>query len=65
LNPVNVINDDTYEPICFGKEKVATAIGRLKVAAAIGRLKFGKAAGEDVIRPEMLKALSIAKEFFG
>jgi len=29
-----------------------------QVAAAIGRLKSGKAAGEDKIRPEILKALN-------
>jgi len=28
-----------------------------EVTATIGRLKSGKAAGEDEIRPEMLKAL--------
>jgi len=48
LNPVKVINDDTYESICFGKEEVFTA---REVAMAIGWLKSGKAAGEDEIRP--------------
>jgi len=55
-NPVKAINDDTHEPICFGKEDVFTA---REVAAAIGRIKSRKAAGEDEIRPEMLKLESI------
>jgi len=55
LNPVKAINDDTHEPICFGKEEVFAA---REVATAIGRLKSGKAAGEDEIRPKMLKALN-------
>jgi len=55
LNPVKATNDDTHEPICFGEENVFTAS---KVTAAIGRLKSGKAAGEENIRPEMLKALN-------
>jgi len=54
LNSVKATNDDTHELICFGKEEDFTA----KVAAAIGRLKSGKVAGEDEIRPEMLKALN-------
>jgi len=56
LNPVKATNDDdTHEPICFGEEEFFTA---REVAAAIGRLKSGKPAGEDEIRPEMLKALN-------
>jgi len=39
----------------FGEEKVFTAT---EVTAAIGLLKSGKAAGEDEIRTEMLKALN-------
>jgi len=46
---------DTYEPICFGEEEVFKA---REIAAAIGRLKSRKSAGEDEIRPEMLKALN-------
>jgi len=53
LNPVKATNDDTHEPIRFGKNEVFTA---REVAAAIGWLKSKKAAGEDEIRPEMLKA---------
>jgi len=42
----------------FREEEVFTA---REVAAAIGRLKSGKAAGEDEIRPEMLKSLNSAR----
>ena len=41
--------------IHLGEEKVFTAA---EVANAIKRIKSGKAAGEDEIRPEMLKALT-------
>jgi len=55
LNPVKATNDDTHEPISFGEEEVFTA---REVVAVIGQLKSGKAAGEDEISPEMLKALN-------
>jgi len=48
-------NDDTHEQICFWEEEVFTA---REVAAAISYLKSEKAAGEDKIRPELLKALN-------
>jgi len=52
LNQVKATNN---EPICFGKEEVFAA---REVTTAISRLKSGKAAGEDEIRPEMLKVLN-------
>jgi len=55
LNPAEATNDDTHEPICFGKEEVFTA---REVTTAICRLKSGKAAGEYEIRPDMLKAFN-------
>jgi len=55
LNLVKASNNDTHEPICFGEEEVFTS--------AISWLKSGKAAGEDEIRPELLKALK-SEEFF-
>ena len=44
-----------YDTIDFGKEEVFTLT---EVTAAIRGLKSGKAAGEEEIRPEMLKALN-------
>jgi len=55
LNPVKTTNNHTHEPICFVEEEVFTA---REVATTIIRLKSGKAANEDEIRPEMLKALN-------
>ena len=55
LNPVRVTPTDTCDTIDFGKEEVFTLT---KKAAAIRGLKSGKAAGEDKIRSEMLKALN-------
>ena len=55
LNPVSATHTDTYVTIDFGKDEVFTLT---EVAAAIRELKSGKAAGQDEIRPEMLKALN-------
>ena len=55
-NPVKITPTDTYNTIDFRKEEVFTLT---EVAAAIQGLKFGKAAGEDELRPEMLKALKV------
>ena len=46
---------DTQEATHLGEEEVFTAA---EVAMAMKRIKSGKAAGEDEIRPEMLKALT-------
>ena len=54
LNPVKASTHDTQEVIHSGEEKLLTAA---EVATAIKWIKSGKAAGEDEIRPEMLKAL--------
>ena len=55
LNPIRAASTDTCNAIYFGKEEIFTLT---EVAAAIRGLKFGKAAGEDEIRSEMLKALN-------
>ena len=55
MNPVKALTHDTHEVTYLGKEEVFTAA---EVATAIKRIKSGKAAGEDEIRPEMLKALT-------
>ena len=55
LNPANVLTRDTQEVTHLGEEEVFTAA---EVATAIKVIKSGKAAGEDEIRPEMLKALN-------
>ena len=46
---------DTCNTIDFGKKEVFTLT---EVAALIRRLKSGKAADEDELRPEILKALN-------
>ena len=55
LNPVEATTLDTSKSIHFGEEELLTTA---EVATAIRRLKSEKAAGEDEIRSEMLKALN-------
>ena len=55
INPVRATPTDTCYTIGFGNEELFTLT---KVAAAIRGLKSGKAAGENEIRLEMLKALN-------
>ena len=55
LNPVKTSTRDTYEVTHLGEDDVFTAA---EVATAIKGIKSEKAAGEDEIRPEMLKALT-------
>ena len=55
MNPVNASTSDTHEVTHVKEEEVFTAA---EVATAIKGIKSGKAAGEDEIRPKMLKALT-------
>ena len=55
MNPVKASTRDTHEVTHLGEDEVFTAA---EVATAIKAIKSGKAAGEDEIRPEMLKALT-------
>ena len=55
LNPVKASTRDTYKVTHLGEEEVFTAA---EVATPINGIKSRKAAGEDEIRPEMLKALT-------
>ena len=55
LNPVKASTRDTHEVTHLGRTRFFTAA---EVATAIKRIKSGKAAGEDKIRPEMLKVLT-------
>ena len=53
MNPVEASTCDTQEVTNLGEEEVFTAA---EVATAIKGIKSGKAADEDELRPEMLKA---------
>ena len=55
LNPVKASIRDTHKVTHLGEDEVFTAA---EVATAIKGIKSEKAAGEDEIRPEMLKALT-------
>ena len=55
MNPVKASTCDTYEVKHLTEEEVFTAA---EVATVIKEIKSEKAAGEDEIRPEMLKALT-------
>ena len=55
LNPAKASTRDTQEVKHLEEEKVFTTA---EVATAIKGIKFEKAAGEDEIRPEMLKVLT-------
>ena len=55
MNPVKSSTRDTHEVTHLGEDEVFTAA---EVATAIKGIKSGKAAGENEIRPEMLKALT-------
>ena len=55
LNPVKAPTRDTHKATHLGEKEVFAAA---EVATAIKGIKSGKAAGEDEIRPEILKALT-------
>ena len=55
MSLVQALTRDTEGMIQFGEEEVFTPA---EVATAIKGMKFGKTAGEDEIRPEILKALT-------
>ena len=55
MNLLKASTRGTHEVTHLGKEEVFTAA---EVATTIKRIKSGKAAGEDEIRPEMVKALT-------
>ena len=55
MNPVKATPTDTCDTIDCGKVEAFTLT---EVATAMRGMKSGKAAGENEIRPEMLKALT-------
>ena len=55
MNPVKASTSDIHEVTHLKEKEVFTAS---EVATAIKGIKSGKAAGEDEIRPKMLKALT-------
>ena len=55
MNPVKALTRDTHEVTNLGDDEVFTAA---EAATAIKGIKSGTAAGEDEIRPEMLKTLT-------
>ena len=55
LNAVKASTRDTHKVTHLGEEEVFTTA---EVATAIKGIKSGKAAGDDEIRPERLKALT-------
>ena len=55
LNPVKASTRDTHEVTHLGEEEVFSAA---EVATEIKGMNSGKAAGEDEIRPEILKVLT-------
>ena len=55
FNSIKASTSDTHEVTHLGEEGVFTAA---ELATAIKGIKSGKAAGEDEIRPEMLKTLT-------
>ena len=57
LNPVTVTSTEAHE-VHLGAESSHGGISEAEVSSAIKLLKSGKAAGDDEIRPEMLKALN-------
>ena len=55
VDPVKTSTNNPQKVIHVGEEEVFTAA---EVATVIKEIKSGEAAGEDEIRPEMLKALN-------
>ena len=55
MNPVTASTRDTHQVTHLEEEEVFIAA---EVATTIKGIKSGKAAGEDEIRPKMLKALT-------
>ena len=55
MNPVKASTRDTHKVTHLGEDEVFTAA---EVATAVKGIKSGNDAGQDEIRPEMLKALT-------